>query len=97
MNGSAVFLFAVLKMRLNMAVRRRLAAHSGRPAPTRGALNDGERAARDPALRTLFAAMGLPDDLGAEALLVSARRDHPAHARRLLAFFEAVGSSTLTW
>jgi hypothetical protein len=40
--------------------------------------------------------MGLPDDLGAEALVVSTRRDHPAHARRLLAFFEALGSTEVS-
>ena len=32
MNGSAIFLFAVLKMKVNMAIRRRLALVSGRPA-----------------------------------------------------------------
>ena len=37
MNGSAVFLFSVLKMRLAMAVRRRLASATGRPVPTDGA------------------------------------------------------------
>src|SRR5450432_4081472 len=45
MNGSAVFLFSVLKMRLAMAVRRRLARDRGRPMPTRGGLDDDERRA----------------------------------------------------
>src|SRR5262249_41169480 len=89
MNGSAVFLFSVLKMRVNMAVRRSLAAARGRPAPTSGPLDRDEREALAPALETLFAAMGLPAALRAEAQLVSASRDHPAHARRLLACFEA--------
>jgi hypothetical protein len=91
MNGSAVFLFSVLKMRVNMAVRRRLAAERGRPPPTAGPLDGDEHAALTPALETLFAAMGLPPALRSEALLVSANRDHPAHARRLLTHFEAAG------
>jgi hypothetical protein len=89
MNGSAVFLFSVLKMRVGMAVRRRCAAARGVPAPVRGPLDAAERAAMLPALETLFSAMGLPDALRAEALAVSARRDAPAHARRLLDHFEA--------
>jgi hypothetical protein len=91
MNGSAVFLFSVLKMRVSMAVRRSLAAARGRPAPTEGALAPEEREALAPVLGTLFSAMGLPAELRAEALLVSANRAHPAHARSLLAHFEAEG------
>ena len=91
MNGSPVFLFALLKMKLNMAVRRRLAAQRGRPAPTAGPLDDGERAAVRPALATLFTALGMPEELQPAAFAVSARRDSPQHARRLLAFFEAAG------
>ena len=90
MNGSAVFLFSVLKMRVNMAVRRRLAADRGRPAPTSGPLDPDEQAAVSPALETLFSAMALPRDLRDEALLVSATRSYPAHARRLLSYFESV-------
>ena len=70
MNGSAVFLFAALKMKLKMAVRRRLA-----PA--------------EPALDVLLRAMDLPDDVRDAARGVSARRDRPAEARRLLGHFEA--------
>jgi hypothetical protein len=94
MNGSAVFLFAVLKMRLNMAVRRQLAAARGLPPPTRGPLDAEERAALSPALDTLLAAMGLPDPLRREAHAVSADRQHPDHARRLLAYFEREGTKT---
>jgi hypothetical protein len=92
MNGSAVFLFSILKMRLGMAVRRRLARDAGRPAPSDGPLDAAERAAAAPAFATLFAAMRLPDALGEEARLVSAERNHPEHARRLLDFFEAEAS-----
>ena len=89
MNGSAVFLFSVLKMRLAMAVRRRLARSCGMPVPTEGRLDDDERAALQPVLSAWFMGMGLPPALRTEAFAVSARRDHPAHARRLLEHFES--------
>ena len=89
MNGSAVFLFSVLKMRLAMAVRRRLASAGGQPIPTSGRLGDEERAELQPVLSTWFAGMGLPEALRTEAFTVSARRDQPEHARRLLEHFEA--------
>jgi hypothetical protein len=89
MNGSAVFLFAALKMKLNMAVRRRLARAAGRPAPTSGPLDAQERAAVQPALDVLFEAMALPADVREGARAVSTRRDCPADARRLLDYFEA--------
>jgi hypothetical protein len=91
MNGSPIFLFALLKMRVNMAVRRRLALTRGRAAPTSGPLDDEERAALHPALLTLFQALGLPPDLLPAAFAVSARHDDPAGAHRLLEHFEAEG------
>lgn len=91
MNGSAVFLFASLKMKLNMAVRRRLARDAGRPAPTTGPLDAAERAALVPALDLLFDALALPADLRAPAHATSARRDHPGGARLLLAHFQERG------
>ena len=91
MNGSAVFLFSVLKMRLAVAVRRRRARAEGRPAPTTGGLQAADQQALRPVLATWFQAMGLPESLRTEAAMVSARRDHPAHARRLLDYFEALG------
>ena len=92
MNGSAVFLFSVLKMRLAMAIRRRVAADGDRPAPSGGRLDAEEQRALEPALETLFSAMGLPDALGDEARVVSAARAFPAHALRLLVHFEAAGA-----
>ena len=97
MNGSAVFLFSVLKMRLGMAARRQLARAAGRAGADRGALDDDERAAATPALATLFAAMALPAQLGEEARLVSADRLHPGHARRLLDYFEGEGERHATF
>lgn len=90
MNGSAIFLFALLKMRVNMAVRRRLAAERGRPAPGGGPLDADERAALRPALQTLFEGLGLPPAILPCAFAVSARHDNPAQARALLACFEAM-------
>ena len=92
MNGSAVFLFSVLKMRLAVAVRRRRARAEGRPVPTTGGLDGADQACLRPALATWFDAMGLPETLRTEALAVSARRDQPAHARRLLDHFEGAAS-----
>jgi PAS domain-containing protein len=92
MNGSAVFLFSVLKMRLAMAVRRRRAHQRGGAVPTAGGLDAEEREALAPVLSLLFGEMGLPQTLRTEALAVSARRDQPAHARRLLNYFEAEGT-----
>ena len=78
MNGSAIFLFAVFKMRIKMAVRRRT-------DPTR------EPTAFAAAIDTLCAGMSLPPSLRDAAHLVSARRDHPGLARRLLTHFEHLG------
>ena len=75
MNGSAVFLFAALKVKLEMAARRCLAAPRSPPA--------------EPALDVLLRAMGLPDDVQDAGRAVSRRRDRPAAARRLLDHFEA--------
>ncbi len=87
MNGSAVFLFAALKMKLNMAVRRRLGVRSG------GRLDADERAAAEVALDVLLRAMDLPDDVRDAARVVSARRDRPGEARRLLDYFEGYGET----
>ena len=76
MNGSAVFLFAALKMKLTLAVRRR-PARDAAPAP---------------AIDVLLGAMGLPDDVRDAARAVSPRRHRPADARRLLDHFEAVAA-----
>jgi hypothetical protein len=101
MNGSAVFLFAALKMKLNMAVRRRLQRQRGGDAGVRsnvanvagGRLDAAERAAVEPALDVLLRAMALPDDIRDAARVVSARRDRPGDARRLLDHFEVVSLS----
>ena len=88
MNGSAVFLFAALKMKLTMAVRRRLQRERGL-AVRSGRLDAEERAAIAPTLDTFLGAMDLPDDVRDAARAVSPRRDDPTAARRLLDHFEA--------
>jgi hypothetical protein len=77
MNGSAIFLFAALKMKLFLAVRRL----GGAP---------DQDAATASALEVLLGAMELTGDVRDAARAVSRRRDRPAAARRLLEHFEAV-------
>jgi hypothetical protein len=88
MNGSAVFLFAALKMKLRMAVRRKLAHERGVPAPQRGPLDETEEAALVPVVDALLTAMDMPPEVRVAARLVSARRSHPEAARRLLTAFQ---------
>jgi hypothetical protein len=90
MNGSAVFLFAALKMKLAIAVRRRLASDRGL-GPRTGRPDAEERAAAAPVLDALLRAMDLPDDIREAARAVSPRRDRPGEARRLLDHFEVSG------
>ncbi len=78
MNGSAVFLFAALKMKLFMAVQRR---------------QTGDQSVAESALDLLLRGMDLPADVREAARAVSRRRDRPAQARRLLDHFEAAGLS----
>jgi hypothetical protein len=78
MNGSAVFLFAALKIKLILA--------AGRASPA-------DPAAGDAALDVLLNAMSLPGDAREAARAISRRRDRPAAARRLLDHFEAVASA----
>ena len=88
MNGSAVFLFAALRMKLNMAVRRRRERERGVVVRS-GGLNAEERAAAAATLEVLLQAMDLPDDVRDAARAISPRRDRPTDARRLLDYFEA--------
>ena len=92
MNGSPVFLFAALKMKLKMAVRRRLARERGAPAPTGGPLDLGEERAFAIAVDDLLDVLELEGDARAAALDVSTRRDTPASALRLVTHFERAGA-----
>jgi hypothetical protein len=91
MNGSPIFLFAVLKMKLKVAVRRRFARDHGVPPPERGPLDDRELEAYAPMLERLLDALDLPPPIRAAARSINARRDRPDHARALLDYLEGVG------
>ncbi len=93
MNGSAIFLFAALKMKLKMAVRR----HVGGPthAPARGPLTPQEREAYVPRRDALLELLGLQGAVADAARNVSARRTHPESAAALLSWFETQGRTRL--
>lgn len=98
MNGSAVFLFAALKMKLKMAARRRLArsrGHEGTGARVSGALDPEEQAAFAAELETLFDLLELGGPARNAARRVSTRRDDRDAAIEVLGHFEAIGSRRL--
>jgi hypothetical protein len=93
MNGSAVFLFAALKMKLKMAVRRRLAREERRPGrEMSGPLDEHERRAFAVQLGDLLDRLGLHGPHRDAALAVSTRRDDPTSALAILRYFEALGA-----
>jgi hypothetical protein len=75
MNGSSVYLFVVLKMKLKMAARRALARAHGRAAPAGGALDAGELARFSELESALYDALELGGALRDAARRISARRD----------------------
>jgi len=95
MNGSAIFLFAALKMKVRMAVRRQVARARGSDPRVGGSLDPVEQTAFDEAEQNLLALLGLHGPLQDAGVKVSARRDHPEGARQLLEVFEARGRAIL--
>jgi hypothetical protein len=93
MNGSCVYLLAVLKMRLKMAARRRLAARNGVSPPQSGPATPREELEFERLLYPLLAAMSLPEEVRLAAIATNARRADAAGARLLQAHFEALGRS----
>jgi len=91
MNGSCVFLFAVLKMRLRMAARRSLARKLGVVPPSSGAATREEDREFSEIFAVLLDAMALPPDVRSAALTTNARRDDPLRAELLRAYFDAFG------
>ena len=85
-NGSPVFAFASVVMKLKMATRRALGRATG-VVRTRGALTAEEEAAFLPEFEALADALRLPRGLRAGALTVGARGDDRAAARALFAHF----------
>jgi len=93
MNGSSVFLFAVLKMKLKMAARRQLARREGREPPSGGKFSASEQAVFDELSAALLESMRLPPAVRAAALSTSARRDAPEQAGVLARYFEDLGGA----
>jgi hypothetical protein len=96
MNGSCVYLLAVLKMRLKMAARRSLARSHGVEAPSAGAATPEEEREFAELFAALLDAMALPDVVRAAAVTTNTRRDDPGAARVLLAHFDEAGRRALS-
>jgi hypothetical protein len=95
MNGSPLFLFSALKMKLRMATRRELAKIEGREAPTTGPLSPREEEAFAANLDEMLQMLRIEGKVGEAGRRVTARRDAPEHAEQLHEFFTAVGSAVL--
>jgi hypothetical protein len=95
MNGSAVFLFAALKMKLKMAARRHVAATEGRRPDAGGPLTPSEARAYGYFLEDLLRLLRLYGDIAEAARRTSTRRDDPVAAQKLLRHFEAMGDDVL--
>jgi hypothetical protein len=95
MNGSAVFLFAALKMKLKMAVRRRAALDRGLEPPAQGPLTTEESHVYEDRLTELLGLLDFDSGVAAAARAASARRDDPRAALRLLRHFEGQGTLAL--
>jgi len=87
MNGSAIFLFAALKMKLKMASRRALGARTGRAAKVAGPLDDGEASAFAEDLELLLDALDVRGDVRNDARAVSTKRDAVDAGERLARWF----------
>jgi len=96
MNGSSIFLFAALKMKLKMAVRRRCERIAGAPPRQVGPLTAEENASYEGVLDEFLQLLDLDATLHDVARRVSARRDHPDAARAMLSFFSATGGAIVT-
>jgi hypothetical protein len=96
MNGSAVFLFAALKMKLKMAVRRWSARERNVDPPDHGPLTTEESGAYDDVLDELLSLLHVHRaELRDAARATSAKRDDPRAALRLLGHFEMHGRHVL--
>lgn len=95
MNGSAIFLFAALKMKLKMAARREHARLTGTAPPQGGALSEAELRWFDAALDLLLDAFGLQGEERIAARAVNTQRAEPTLASRLLEAFEGRGRDAL--
>jgi hypothetical protein len=95
MNGSPVFLFVVLRNKVKIAVRRRIARERGRDIG-QGALDEVEARAYDDAVDRLLDALGLAPEARAAAAKLSAKYDADRDAAEALgAWFRARGEEVL--
>lgn len=93
MNGSAVFLFAALKMKLKMAVRRKRARDLHLPpAVDTGPLTAPEEAAYAGELATLLDLLGIEGEAREPFTRVRTRRDDRDAALCVLGHFEELGA-----
>ena len=95
MNGSSVFLFAALKMRLKMAARRKVSGRLARPAPREGVLSAAEHREFTALLEKLLDALEFEGELRHAAVVTSTRRDCPRIAALLAAHFRTHGKTVL--
>jgi hypothetical protein len=96
MNGSAIFLFAALKMKLKMAARRAWAERHGFPPPEGGPLGPEEERHYGEALDALLETLDLQGPVADAARLVSTRREHREAATCLLEHWEERGRERLS-
>ena len=94
-NGSAAYLFALLKMKLKMAARRKLARSAGVAAPLGGALSPREQALFEELEAILYESLGLSSALARAARATTARRDVPRAAALVREEFRARGRAVL--
>jgi hypothetical protein len=94
-NGSAVFAFASLVMKLKMATRRRFGRTTG-ILREKGPLSEDEERAFEPDFEALCAVFRLGGTLPEAARLVGTRREHKEAGLALLGHFEGLGKATKT-
>ena len=90
-NGSAVYLFALLKMKLKMAARRRYARLAGVSVRVSGPLDANEQAVFEELENALYACLGFDEELRCAARATSARRDDSGAAATLAHEFRLRG------
>jgi hypothetical protein len=95
MNGSPVFLFAALKMKLKMASRRALARKSGNPPPRGGDLSPDEARTFDATLDELLDLLALNGEIRDAARSISTKRDAAEDARRIVTYFQNAGDNAM--
>jgi hypothetical protein len=94
-NGSAVYLFALLKMKLKMAARRRHARLANVPVRVSGPLDAHEQAVFEEIEDALYACLAFDEELRRAARATSSRRDDLGAASIIAHEFRLRGRATL--